>query len=535
MANAMPPGFLNTWGNPLACGRSGKRLDCMCMGESWNEAETTTSIVVHKGTSKHKEPRACIVHVSERVSKTNMCILEKGQTTIGRGSECLLCIPSSHISRVHAKIIREAEGWVVYDNKSVNGILVNGVKCDSAQLHFGDRIDLGRGEVLLFRPYDPDYQRALEAQKLESLGRLASGIAHDFNNVLMAIVGAASCLAEDFEEGNIASIEETTQDIMTASDRGADLARQLLSFARQGEQANDLVEVADVADEVTRLVQRTFDQRIVVKTESRSTSLVVAERGQLVQVLMNLCINARDAMPDGGLLSIEVFDAPNHDRRERHVCIQVTDTGVGMSQEVRQRVFEPFYSTKGEGRGTGLGMATSYGIVKNYGGSIDIQSVEGEGSTISVYLPCQEAAVREAESTIPPADSETRTIAPLGMGRHVLLAEDQPLVRRHTSRLLRRLGYEVIEAEDGVEAVELFESSRVPICLAMLDLQMPRRSGDEVCRMIRKTDADLPIVMVSGNIEDPRIEALVDSDDVDVLAKPFAADELAMALTHARH
>jgi len=495
-----------------------------------------TSVMVREGgTTEHQEPRACIVHVSERVSNTSTRILDQEEITVGRGSDCSLHIPCSHISRVHARILQEDEGWVVHDNKSVNGILINGVKRDSALLRFGDRIDLGRGEVILFRPYDSDYQRALEAQKLESLGRLASGIAHDFNNVLMAIVGATSCLVDDFEDGDSTNLEETTADIMTASERGADLARQLLSFARQGKQANDLVKASDVAEEVTRLIQRTFDQRIRVRSDHTSTSLVVAERGQLVQVLMNLCINARDAMPHGGTLTVEVCDElpPDSDRIGRFVCLRVKDTGVGMSHEVRQRVFEPFYSTKGEGHGTGLGMSTTYGIVKNYGGTIDIQSKLGEGTTVSVYLPCQGAISPSANTSAAP-DSKTRAIAPRGNGRHILLAEDQALVRRHTSRLLRRLGYEVIEAHDGVEAVELLESSEVPICLAMLDLQMPRRSGDEACRMMRSIDADLPIIMVSGNIEDPRIEALVESDDVDVLAKPFAADELALALTVAR-
>ena len=506
------------------------------MAESWNDVDTTmTSVSVSERAGEHKEPRACLVHVSERVSNAITQVLDRDLTTVGRGSDCTLHIPCSHISRVHAKIEKHEEGWVVYDNKSVNGILVNGVKRDSAQLHFGDRIDLGRGEVLLFRPYDSDYQRALEAQKLESLGRLASGIAHDFNNILMVIVGATSFLAEDVASGNTENVEEATEDIMTASERGADLARQLLSFARQGRQANDLVAAADVADDVVRLIKRTFDQSVRVATSNLSRSLVVAERGQLVQVLMNLCINARDAMPQGGNLTIEVIDElpPDSEHAGRFVCLRVTDDGVGMTPEVRQRVFEPFFSTKGEGHGTGLGMATTYGIVKNYGGIIDIQSKLGEGTTVSVFLPCQEAMANEGQSSANP-DENTRVIAPRGEGRHILLAEDQPLVRRHTSRLLRRLGYEVIEAHDGVEAVELLESATVPICLAMLDLQMPRRSGDEACRMIRKINPNLPIIMVSGNIEDPRIEALLGSDDVDVLAKPFVAEELAQALMLAR-
>jgi len=261
----------------------------------------------------------------------------------------------------------------------------------------------------------------------------------------------------------------------------------------------------------------------------------VADRGQMVQVLMNLCINARDAMPEGGTLTLQVCDeAPSGiSRATRYVCLRVTDTGVGMSQEVRDRVFEPFYSTKGEGRGTGLGMATTYGIIRNYGGTISIDSEVGRGTSISVYLPALEKAARKSRGEAP-SDSNTRAIAPLGDGRYILLAEDQHLVRRHTSRLLRRLGYQVLEAKDGVEAVDMVKDATVSICLAMLDLQMPRRSGDEACRMIQDLDADLPVVMVSGNIEDPRIETLVADSDVAVLAKPFAPNDLAIALSHAR-
>jgi len=508
------------------------------MVSTLDDADTVINspfVVLDKGSASHVESTACIVYVSERVSTTSTIMLGDEDVTAGRGVECSIHIPCSHISRVHAKIVKEDGGWVVYDNQSVNGILVNGVKRDSAVLVFGDRIDLGRGEVLLFRPYDSDYQRVLEAQKIESLGRLASGIAHDFNNVLMAIVGATSCLADDVANGDTSTIEETTADILTASQRGADLARQLLSFARQGHQANDIVATVAVAEEATRLIQRTFEQRIDVQTNFESKSFVVAERGQLVQVLMNLCINARDAMPEGGVLTIAVEDKQptTGSFTGNFVCLSVQDTGTGMSHEVRQRVFEPFFSTKGEGHGTGLGMATAYGIVKNYGGTIEIDSREGVGTKVSVFLPCQVGLAKGAPSSAG-ANLITRAIAPRGEGRHILLADDQPLVLRHTSRLLRRLGYEVIEARDGVEAVDLVENATVPICLAMLDLQMPRRSGDEACRMIREIDGELPVVMVSGNIEDPRIEALVDSISVDVLGKPFAPSELALALMQAR-
>lgn len=501
----------------------------------WREANTTLTSVTQLApdTVKSNDPTACIVHVSENSSSTRTRVLDRDELTIGRGHDCSLVVPCSHVSRIHVRICREGAGWHVYDNESVNGILVNGIKQDFAELSYGDRIDLGRGELLLFRPYDSDYQRVLEAQKLESLGRLASGIAHDFNNVLMAIVGAATCLSEDLRAGEVEEVEATISDIMTASDRGAGLARQLLSFSRRGKYANDLIGVSEVVLEVTRLVERTFDQKINITTSMNSSSAVIANRSQLTQVLMNLCINARDAMPHGGNLHISVRDAQREESNlfGETVCIEVKDTGIGMTPEVRDRIFEPFFSTKGEGRGTGLGMSTTYGIVKACGGNLDIRSQLGVGTSILVYLPSQD--MPKARPSVQP-DVRTQLISPTGKGRSILLAEDQELVRRHTSRILRRMGFTVIEAVDGIEAVEAVKDAETPISMAMLDLQMPKRSGDEACRMIRSIDPELPIVMVSGNVEDSRIGALVESEKVGVLGKPFGPQELAQALMAAR-
>jgi signal transduction histidine kinase/ActR/RegA family two-component response regulator len=509
------------------------------MRETWMEDDTLASAVLEERAPTADELSACIVHVSENNSLTRTRVLDQDELTIGRGAECTLVIPVGHVSRVHATIRREGDGWAVYDNQSVNGILVNGVRRKFAQLSFGDRIDLGRGELLLYRPYDSDYQRALEAQKLEAIGCLASGIAHDFNNVLMAIVGATAGLYEDIVSAgdqleDSESSLRTITDIMAATERGADLARQLLSFAKRGGSSTDLVDIGSLVEEVARLVGRTFDQQIVVTTHTNTNATVVGGRSQISQVVMNLCINARDAMPHGGELTVSVEDCPPPKGASsgQYVCLTVTDSGVGMSEDVRDRIFEPFFTTKGEGTGTGLGMSTAYGIVKKNGGTIEVESEVGKGTTISVILPAQ--GVRTAESERVTANVRARNPHVEGNGRAILLAEDQQLVRRHTSRLLRRMGFEVIECVDGIEAVDAVKNAEKPIALAMLDLQMPRRSGDEACRMIMTLDANLPVIMVSGNTQDPRIEALVDSGEVDVLSKPYGLNELTLALGQAR-
>jgi signal transduction histidine kinase len=510
------------------------------MAESWNDEDTVTSVVIAEpGQAVAPVASACVVHVSESHAQTRTRVLDDDEVTIGRGTECSLVIPVSHVSRVHATIRREDKGWAIYDNQSVNGILVNGIRRRFALLSFGDRIDFGRGEILLYRPYDSEYQKALEAQKLEALGRLASGIAHDFNNVLMAIVGATSGIRHDLEpvKDSLADhvmTERTLDDIILATERGADLARQLLNFAKRGSISSETIDVDDLVEEVTRLVSRIFDQKIVVKTVCETKATVVACRSQLSQVLMNLCINARDAMPHGGELSVtaENCEAPKGATAGDYVQLRISDTGVGMTPEIRDRIFEPFFSTKGEGHGTGLGMATSYGVVQQYGGTIEIESEPGEGTTVDVVLPVQTngSSKRDTKSLNRMKDGDEV----LGNGRRILLAEDQDLVRKHTSRLLERMGFYVIECVDGVEAVAAVEASQEPIALAMLDLQMPRRSGDEACRMIRALDPDLPIVMVSGNTEDPRIEDLINSDDVDVLTKPYGVGALRIALSQAR-
>ncbi len=510
------------------------------MAESWNEEDTVTSVVIQEPVQGGTPvPNACVVHVSESHAQTRTRVLDDDEVTIGRGTECSLVIPVSHVSRVHATIRREDKGWAIYDNQSVNGILVNGIRRRFALLSFGDRVDFGRGEILLYRPYDSGYQRALEAQKLEALGRLASGIAHDFNNVLMAIVGATSGIRHDMTVAKDAlsdaeSTERTLDDIILATERGADLARQLLNFAKRGSISSETIDVDDLVEEVTRLVSRIFDQRILVKRECKTRAAVVASRSQLSQVLMNLCINARDAMPHGGELTVTAEDCepPKGAAGGDYVLLRIADTGVGMTPEIRDRIFEPFFSTKGEGTGTGLGMATSYGVVRQIGGTIEIQSEPGEGTTVDVVIPVQSS--RSSKQDTKSLNRMKDGDEVLGKGRRILLAEDQDLVRKHTSRLLVRMGFYVIECVDGVEAVAAVEEAQEPIALAMIDLQMPRRSGDEACRMIRELDPDLPIVMVSGNTADPRIEALINSEDVDVLTKPYGVEALRMALAQAR-
>lgn len=505
---------------------------------SWDDSETTDSSVASaRRTGTAGQPLACLVHVSEATSTAQTILLEGDEVTIGRARDCGVPVLAGHISRQHARLRRVADGWVIEDAGSINGIKVNGTRHATLKLTFGDRIDLGRGESLLFRPYDKAYQNAQEEQKLESLGRLAGGIAHDFNNVLAAIIGAASGLRDELRDelapDQFERYDESLRDVLMAGERGAELVRQLLGFARRREPAASRVRLFDVLEDVARLTSRTFDPSIVVRTSLETDAAVIADQTQLQQVFMNLCLNARDAMPHGGTLAIEVSERSPATvvRQGRFVCVSITDTGIGMPPHVRERMFEPFFSTKGEGKGTGLGLAMAYGIIKGNGGTVEVTSAPGRGTCVQVYLPAVAPVIPETRAA---EQVETVPLAPPGKGRMILIAEDEDLVRRHSRRLLERLGFTVLEAKDGVEAVELAQAHAAELALVMLDLQMPRQSGDDACREIMQLDPELPVVMVSGNIGDARIESLVRSLRVAVLGKPFGLEALTEVVLKAR-
>ncbi|MBI5847991.1 MAG: response regulator [Nitrospirae bacterium] len=336
------------------------------------------------------------------------------------------------------------------------------------------------------------------SQKLEAIGTLAGGIAHDFNNILSVIVGYANLMEVKMPEGD--SMMPYLKEILAAAERATHLSEGLLIFSRK--QARELrpVDVNDLVRGMQKMVLRIIgadiEATIILADEKL---MVMGDYGQLEQVLMNFVTNARDAMPDGGPLAIRtaLFEADNEfphahgsGKPGRYALISVSDAGKGMDQEICEKIFEPFFTTKEVGKGTGLGLAIVYGIVQQHNGYINFCSEPGKGTTFKVYLPLvhhESSEVKEADTEASPRGTET-----------ILLADDDPNVRKLTKDMLEHFGYAVLEAQDGAEAVRQFSANRERIDLLLFDVIMPKKSGKEAWDEIRQIRSDVKVLFVSG-------------------------------------
>ncbi len=377
----------------------------------------------------------------------------------------------------------------------------------------------------------------LRAQRLESIGTLAGGIAHDLNNLLAPIVMGVGMLKPSHAS---AEDREVIGWIEQSANRGTQLVKQILSFARGLDGARVSVHVGYVVREVEEMMRSTLPKNITLRAKvPRDLWLITADPTQINQILVNLCVNARDAMPQGGQLSIGVKNvrpaevplalAPEL-KAGPYVLIEVEDTGIGMSRDVMARLFEPFFTTKEPGKGTGLGLSTVIGITRSHGGTIHVSSEPGRGAAFRVYLPATGA---EAESASRPAVAEASSPTPRGMGELVLLVDDEASVRSATERVLSAAGYQVLVAADGAEAVALFHLHRDTIALVLTDMMMPTMDGPALVAAIRKDAPELPIVGVSGLGEQLASSNLPRSGNAFFLQKPYPAAELLAVLRRA--
>jgi PAS domain S-box-containing protein len=380
-------------------------------------------------------------------------------------------------------------------------------------------------------------RRVRQSQRLESLGQLAGGVAHDFNNLLGIIVGYAAMCSQDVEaaargDPRWRSAQDDLNQIIQAGDRATNLTRQLLSFARAEISQTRVIDINTVVTGVELLLRRTIGEDIDMKTNlTNEPWLIKADPGQIEQVLFNLVVNARDAMPSGGTLSIDTDPvtvdehyAVHHPgtRAGRYMRLRVTDTGTGMSQTTIDRAFEPFFTTKPKGHGTGLGLATIYGIVTQAGGYAQISSEPGVGTTFAALFPATcEVAVDEA------ADSDsTGTRGHSSEDTTILLAEDEESLRLLTQRILTRHGYTVIAASSGAEALDLARRHTGRIDLLLTDVIMPQMSGHELATRLQAVDPALPVIYVSGYAE-PLLAARGNLPaGVTLLSKPAPEDEV---------
>ena len=361
-----------------------------------------------------------------------------------------------------------------------------------------------------------------QAQKMEAVGRLAGGIAHDFNNLLSAILSYSEMVLVDLPEQHPS--RDDIEQIRQAGNRAAELTRQLLAFSRRQLLQLRTLNLNIVVADVDRMLRRVIGEDIELRTVlAAALGHARGDAGQLQQVLMNLAVNARDAMPTGGTLTITTANAEVGEgaaarwpqvQPGSYVTLSVRDTGIGMSRDVQERMFEPFFTTKGPGHGTGLGLSTVYGIVTQIGGHIVVTSQPGSGSTFTIYLP------------IHAADTDQLALAPLrpavrGGAETVLLVEDEALVRQLTREILRRSGYRVLEASDGVEALGVLRKHTGPIDLLLTDVVMPRMSGHELVELARPLRPEMHILYVSGYSEEAIARQGQLTEGIELLSKPF--------------
>jgi signal transduction histidine kinase len=370
--------------------------------------------------------------------------------------------------------------------------------------------------------------RALQAQKLESLGRLAGGIAHDFNNLLTAIVGNVEDVRDDQAPGSLS--RESLDAALDATRRGAALTKQLLTFARRDAVPALPAAVAPIVHDLVRLLQRTLGESITVHVDVDGDPAALVDRARLEQALLNLALNARDAMPQGGRLTIRVLRAdreapPGAAPEDGWVRVDVADTGTGMTPEVQARLFEPFFTTKPVGQGSGLGLAMVYATMQQVGGAVTVRTATGAGTVVTLWLRAAAA----------PAPTHAPAASPGRAAGRVLLAEDEPSVRTLAVRVLTRAGFTVTDAPDGASALaRLRADGAEAFDVLVTDLVMPGMGGVALATSARELRPDLPVVLMTGYAGTEAPAALLDTPHTTLLEKPFDLGGLLAAVARVR-
>jgi two-component system, cell cycle sensor histidine kinase and response regulator CckA len=394
----------------------------------------------------------------------------------------------------------------------------------------------GKVEKLVIVNRDITERRRLEQQlvlshKLEAIGRLSGGVAHDFNNLLGVIIGYAEALQQD-PAGN-ESYREAIDEILKAGHRAASLTQQLLAFSRKQVLEPKILDLNAVVADIEKMLRRLIGEDIELKIiPAADLGKVKADRGQIDQVIMNLAVNARDAMPRGGLLKIETCNVElrEEDRKNRqyivpgvYVMVSVTDAGTGMDAEVQSHIFEPFFTTKEMGKGTGLGLATVYGVIKQSGGYIFVESEPGRGASFKIYLPRVEGAAFDQPESVAPRQ---KAHGP----RTILIAEDEASLRKLTSNTLNKLGYTVLEAPDAAEAIRIAGLLASKIDLLLTDVVMPGMSGRELALRLVTTRPETKVLYMTGYTDGAIAEHGVLEAGISILRKPFTQAQLIRSL-----
>ncbi len=373
------------------------------------------------------------------------------------------------------------------------------------------------------------HHQILQSQKLSALGHLAGGVAHDFNNMLQAILGHTAIAQRGLEQDprRYAALEHVLQ----AAERAGALISQLLAFGRRQTLKTQVLGLNSIVEDLVKMMEQLIGSTVGIELTldlDDDSGRVKADPRQVEQVLMNLCLNARDAMPNGGRLDVRTGTADlDQGFCERHPWahtgtfsfFSVSDTGCGMDDDTRHQIFEPFYTTKEPGRGTGLGLSTAYGIVKQHGGMIDVESAPGQGTTFTVYLPLTDQPVDQREKPVEQALA-------VGGRETILLAEDEDAVREWVTEVLEEAGYAVLQAENGQAALQLFEEHADSVDLALIDAVMPELSGFDLCQHILGRRPDVKILFCSGYSVNTIPGDFLEENNLQLLQKPFISETL---------
>jgi two-component system cell cycle sensor histidine kinase/response regulator CckA len=385
----------------------------------------------------------------------------------------------------------------------------------------------GKPQLILGTAQDITEKKRLEeqlhhAQKMESIGTLAGGIAHDFNNLLTAIIGNAQLGLANMADDD--PVKDRLIEIEKAGKRAGELTRQLLVFSRRQKIERRLININNTIGDFLKMLHRIIGEDVEVRfLTDASLPMVLIDPGQIEQVIMNLAVNARDAMSGGGQLIIEIHtvtldDSYCHEHAftipGQYVQIVFSDTGSGMDSETQQRIFEPFFTTKAVGKGTGLGLATVYGIIKQHDGFIQVYSELGHGTTFKVYLPISQDAAEEIQPEV--------IAKPTGGPETILVVEDEVGLRRLAKQILSELGYTVLTAEDGEQAMEIYKASKDQIDLMLVDVIMPRMGGREVYENLQKMDSKTPVIFMTGYSTEMFQSNFIEAKGAALIQKPYS-------------
>ncbi len=476
--------------------------------------------------------------------------LDGASTLMGRDNSARIQIQNLEVSRSHARLFRTDLGaWMLEDLLSSNGTFVNGLRVqDKVEVRFGDRIQVGGEALFLFTHKDMLEDQVLQLQKMEALGKLAGEVAHDFKNMLTVIFSTVDILKkahlrEDLNPSGKLNDESLTRHLdrmANASERSNELIHRLLNFAKPADnEFQSIVDAGEVVREVVSLCKETFPDSIRIEVEVGGDLEIDGDPGQINQAVMNLLMNAGDAMPEGGeiqisveklaldtSLGLEVPFSPGD-----YVAITVEDTGFGMDEATRLRAFEPFFTTKPQGKGTGLGLATVYAIAARHNGHAIIEADEGKGATVKVYLPCRQrweddqTALPRVTADLPVLDLE---------GKVVLLVEPDMAQRKVLVARLEAAGAARILIErSGIGAIKTFTQNRQTIRLVFMDKELPDLDGDEVVRALCNQDAGARIIVLAGDLDPGEPVELREAGALGVIPRTASTEQLKEALDRA--